>query len=604
MSEGLPSTDQMHQVLRTSARFGALDEAHLALLVQQLRPAFVQAGAHVYREGDASDGLVLVIDGRLRVTRTDPRGSLLLYNELCPGESQGEAGLILGQRRQANLIALRDTQIARLDRAGFEALLRAEPVLFNQLFSQALHDYLRHVQQLQERRRAQTIAVLPLHPGPEGQMLAQGLLQAFGERARLLAPSGELASEADLAHAMNGLERLETEAELLLIQAEAQFSPWTRFALRHADQLVFVSGPKQAPLPSAFERRLREEAGFEYKRQHLVLLHPADSQRPAAPGPWRKERQALERVLLLRQDRRPDFERLARFLTGRAVGVVLGGGGARGFAHLGVLRALDEAGIPIDLMGGNSMGALIGSQFALGASLDEIRERIVRFAAGGERPTVPVVSLLSGRRMERDLKLMCQLGHAEAQVDALWLPFFTAACNLSRACTTVLDHGPLWRAVLASNSPAGLLPPVLYNGDLLVDGAILDNVPVEAMRQRLGTPLERRRGNGTVIAIDVDVREPLSVQSDMERLSPWAKLRGVRSEGQALPGIGEILYRAGHMGGLTQRGKTIGLSDFYLEPPVADFSLMAYKRAAEVAQRGYEYAQTEIARWDLSRVLA
>lgn len=599
MSPTAPLSDQVHSVLRASKLFGALAPAHLALLEAQLRVEAVQAGSHVFREGEASDSLVIVLAGRLRVTRVDARGNLLLYNELCPGESQGEAGLMLGQPRPANLIALRDSHIARLDRQGFEALLRAEPIVFNHLFSQALFHYLRHIQQLQERRRAQCVALVPLHPGDEAQALALELLSALGDGARLLEP-GEAAF--DLLHAQQRIEQLETEAEVLLIRAEPQPSAWTRFALRQADQVVFVSSPGQSPLPSGFERRLREEPGFEFKRQHLALLHGPDTVRPSAPAPWRKERSQLERVLLMRRGQSADAQRLARFLTGRAVGIVLGGGGARGFAHLGVIQAMDEAGIPIDLVGGNSMGALIGSQYVLGHSLAEIRERIVAFAAGGERPTLPVVSLLSGRRMERDLKQLCQLGNAEAQVDALWLPFFTAACNLSRACTTVLDHGPLWRAVLASNSPAGLLPPVLYNGDLLVDGAILDNVPVEAMRQRLGTPLERRRGNGTVIAIDVDVREPLNVDESVDRLSPWAKLRGVKSNGQPLPGIGEILYRAGHMGGLTQRGKTIGLSDFYLEPPVSDFSLMAYKRAEEVVARGYEYARGEIARWDLKRI--
>lgn len=598
-----PIAEQVHQVLRASKLFGALAPEQLELLVGQLQVEAVDAGSHVFREGETSDSLVIVLTGRLRVTRVDKQGQVLLYNELCPGESQGEAGLILKQPRPANLIALRDSTIARLDRAGFESLLKADPIGFNHLFSQALFHYLRHIQQLQERRRAQTVALVPILPGDEAAQLAQDLLAAIGSEARLLAPPADGNDDEALVEAMRRLEQLETEAEVLIIRAEPQLSAWTRFALRQADQVVFVSNPHHTPLPGAFERKLREEPGFAFKRQHLALLHASDAPRPSAPSPWRRERQAIERVLLLRRGRAEDAARLARFLTGRAVGVVLGGGGARGFAHLGVIKALQEKGIPIDLLGGNSMGALIASQFALGHSLDEIRERICTFAAGGERPTLPVVSLLSGRRMERDLKQMCMLGGAEAQVDGLWIPFFTAACNLSRACTTVLDQGPLWRAVLASNSPAGLLPPVLYNGDLLVDGAILDNVPVEAMRQRLGTPLERRRGNGTVIAIDVDVREPLSVDGELERLSPWAKLRGIKdANGAPLPGIGDILYRAGHMGGLTQRGKTIGLSDFYLEPPVSDFSLMAYKRAAEVVQRGYDYACAEMSRWDLNRI--
>jgi NTE family protein/lysophospholipid hydrolase len=277
---------------------------------------------------------------------------------------------------------------------------------------------------------------------------------------------------------------------------------------------------------------------------------------------------------------------------------VLAGGGARGFAHLGVLRALEQSGIAVDLIGGNSMGALLGAQYACGLPLDEIREQTMRFARGGERPTVPVISLVSGKRVQRDLQRM----FGERSVDALWRPFFAAACNLSRACTTVQDSGPLWRAVLASNSPVGLFPPVLHNGDLLVDGAILQNVPVEAMRMRLGTRLEKRRGNGTIIAVDVDVQDHMGVDPGLARLSAWSKLRAYFTPGApALPGIGDILYRAGHIGGLNQRGRTIAQSDLYMEPPVGMFALMAYRQAAEIAEVGYRHAMKEIEQWERTK---
>jgi NTE family protein/lysophospholipid hydrolase len=275
--------------------------------------------------------------------------------------------------------------------------------------------------------------------------------------------------------------------------------------------------------------------------------------------------------------------------------VVLGGGGARGFAHLGVLRALAQAGIVVDLIGGNSMGALLGAQVACDLPLDEIRERTVRFARGGERPTIPVISIVSGRRVERDLRRM----FGERMVDQTWRPFFAAACNLSRACTTVQDSGPMWRAVLASNSPVGLFPPVLFDGDLLVDGAILENVPVEAMRARLGTPLEKRRGNGTVIAIDVDVRDYMGVDPAMPRLSVRRTIQSFFRRGApSSPGIGDILYRASHIGGLHQRARTIAQADRCLEPPVASFPLMGYGRAEQIAEVGYQYAMQEIARWN------
>jgi NTE family protein/lysophospholipid hydrolase len=605
MSTSLPKPAQLQQLLKASPVFGSLPAPALAALASQLRVQAVSAGEVVCKEGEAADSLVVVLSGRLRVTRQGRDGQLMLFNELGPGECQGEAGLMLRQPRPADVSALRDSVVAWLDEAGFEALLRLEPVLFNRVFSQALVRYLRHTPVPVESRRALTIALVPLHNLDGVEQLTQDLQTAFASEGtvHVLAPEGAQATELELAQAMRRFDQWEQSAELLLIRAEPQLSAWTRFALRQADQIVFLATPHASPLVSRFERQLRDEPGFAYKRQQLAVIYPASTVLPHSLTPWHRERPTLERVLALREGLKGDAARLARFLTGRAVGVVLGGGGARGFAHLGVLRALEEAGIPVDLLGGNSMGALIGSQVVLGHDLQAVVQRVSAFAAGGERPTLPMVSLLSGRRMERDLRKLCQQGGHEAQLDALWIPFFTAACNLSRACTTVLEQGPLWRAVMASNSPAGLLPPVPYNGELLVDGAILDNVPVEAMRQRLGTRLERRRGHGTVIAIDVDVAEPLGVHNDLQRLGVRDKLRASFGKQQpGLPSIAQILYRAGHIGSMVQRGRTRGLSDFFLEPPTSDFSLMGYKRAEEIVERGYRYAQEQIAGWDRSKL--
>jgi predicted acylesterase/phospholipase RssA len=336
-----------------------------------------------------------------------------------------------------------------------------------------------------------------------------------------------------------------------------------------------------------------QEPGFAMKRRHMVVLYDDNTVRPGASSSWRIGRD-VERVYPVRVNSGADHDRLARFLTGTATGIVLGGGGARGFAHLGVLRAIESSGRAIDLIGGNSMGALIGAQYACDVPLDEIRERTQRFALGGERPTVPVISLMAGKRVQRDLKIM----FGDIQVDALWRPYFAAACNLTKGCTTVQESGPLWRAVLASNSPAGLFPPVLYEGDLLVDGAILDNVPVGSMRQRLGIAAEKQRGNGTVIAVDVDVQVDMGVSPDLSRLSMWSTLRGkFGAKENRSPGIGDILYRAGHIGGLNQRAQTIAQADHYLAPPVGGFSMMSYRSSADIVEVGYRYAMEKIEGW-------
>ena len=586
-------------VLRASRVFGVLEDDVIHALAGVLKMQNVRGGSQVVREGDAADSMMFVISGGLRVSRLDPSGSVKRYNEIRPGESFGEIGLILEQKRTADVTAVRDSILAVLHKRDFEALLLLHPLALNRVFVQAVFNLLRHEQQLTERHHAQAFVVVPLHREAPAGEVADHLTRAFAGigSAHRIAPPAE--DDLDMTviggvQEIEGLDELEESADFLVYLADYAPTSWTRRAFRQADQVIFVATADAAHAVGDLEKRLRDEPGFSMKRQHLVILHPADLAAPSDLRRWNHGRD-YERIYPVRTANDGDFGRLARFLTGTAVGLVLGGGGARGFAHLGVLRALEEAGVPIDLIGGNSMGALIGAQYACDVPLEQIRERTRIFCSGGERPTLPLISLVSGKRVERDLRAM----FGETRADGLWRPFFAAACNLSKGTTTVQDTGPLWRAVLASNSPAGLFPPVVIDGNLLVDGAILENVPVSAMRVRLGTPLEKRRGNGTIIAIDVDVREDMGVDPSLTRLSVWSTLKGFIMPGaKATPGIGEILYRAGHIGGLNQRSRTIAQADHYLEPPVAEYSLMNYRSAAEIAEVGYRYAVENIATWN------
>ncbi|KQP43252.1 cyclic nucleotide-binding and patatin-like phospholipase domain-containing protein [Pseudorhodoferax sp. Leaf274] len=575
------------QVLRGSRIFGQLDEEVLHDLARFLVRQDVPGGHQVLREGAPSDSMLILLSGRLRVSRTNPDGSLLLYNEISVGEGVGETGMILQQPRTADVTAVRDSTLAVLHSSDFEALLQLRPLAVNRVFSQAIYNHLRHGAQVAQRGFAQSFVVVPLHPDVPAGAVARALTAAFAKsgRARHLAPEQGTGDEGRS-------DALDEQFDHLVYEAEAQATDWTRRAFRQADQVIYVARSDGPLAVGDLEQQLAREPGYALKRKHLVVMHAADAQAPHAVRRWLAGR-ACERVYPLRAEHVEDFARLARFLTGTAVGVVLGGGGARGYAHLGILRALHEAGIPIDMVGGNSMGALVGAQYACDVPLDDIMRNTQAFAAGGERLTLPLISLVSGFRVERDLRRM----FGERSVDSLWRPFFAAACNLSKGHTTVQDTGPLWKAVLASNSPAGLFPPVLHKGDLLVDGAILENVPVDAMRMRLGTPLERRRGNGTIIAIDVDVQEDLAVAHDLARLSRRSALKGMLARKATQPGIMEILYRAGHIGGLHKRAATVAQADHYLEPPVAEYSMMDHKRAPEIVEAGYRYAVERIAQW-------
>ncbi len=589
------STTQSHSQLRRSLEqsrvFGDLGVELIDDLVKTMEVSVIPGGQQLFGQGDASDSLLVVISGRILASRKLD-GKTQRLAEIGPGSSVGEVGLVLQQPRAADVVAIRDTSVASLTREQFEQVLKRHPVEFNRAITRTLYSFTTQAQSRPPTIGATAIAVVSLDRRIDTTELCLGIAKSLGKYGKtyhFTPQEGEAFHTGTGASAESNdhLNHLEQCFDYLLYEASSETTPWSHLAVRQADQLILVAGFDSGPtVVTSQNADLLSGPGFDMVRKSLVLLHPAKTKSPKVDLSWRKTFE-LDRIYPVRNANKEDVQRLVRFMTDRAIGLVLGGGGARGMAHIGVLKALHEKGVPIDMVCGNSMGALIGAQYASGTEVDKLLQTTTAFVRGGEHPALPLVSLLSGNRVRRDLHRM----FGEIPIENLWQPFFAVSCNLSRANIKVHDQGPLWLAVLASNSPAGIVPPVVSDGDLLVDAALLDNVPVKAMREKLGF--------GTLIAVDVDVAEELTVDPALEKLTGWQVLRQrLFGKNEArLPGIIDVLNRSGHLGGLAHRESSKALADHYLQPPVSKFALMGYSKGQAIADTGYEYAIDEIQDW-------
>jgi NTE family protein/lysophospholipid hydrolase len=337
---------------------------------------------------------------------------------------------------------------------------------------------------------------------------------------------------------------------------------------------------------------LSEENQYAAVRKSLVLLHQDSSQRPVGTIKWLNLRE-VERHYHLRWQRDEDFERLARFLTGNAIGLVFSGGGARGFAHIGVIRALQEAGITIDLIGGNSMGAIVSAEYLLGWDYETMlkRNRQLFKPLSIFDPTLPLVSLFSGRKRA---KLM-QREFGDVQIEDLWLPYFCVSSNLTRAELMIHRTGPLWKGVLASGTLAGIMPPVFHNGDLLVDGMLLNDMPIDVCYDLCD--------GGTVIAVNVSRPIDLQRNSDIgASLSGWRLLwNKINPFAKKLnfPHIATILQRAGELSSIYGRKELLdrNLADLYLEPAVEEVELFDFTSIDRIVKIGYDSTKEKIVAW-------
>jgi NTE family protein len=288
-----------------------------------------------------------------------------------------------------------------------------------------------------------------------------------------------------------------------------------------------------------------------------------------------------------------DVERVARLLTGRSIGLVLSGGGARGFAHIGVVRALREAGMRIDSVGGTSIGAIIGAGVAADWSDEEMVEKYRKAFVDG-RPlrdyTLPFVSLVTGRRVAHLLRE----AFGARDIEDLALPYYCVSANLSVGKVHVHRSGPIWLWLRASSAIPGILPPVFHRSEVFVDGAVMNNLPTDIMRQQ---------AVGEIVAVDISADDVLRADVEEYALPSMWRMCVDRFARPRRPGILSILLRSGMVNAEAASIERRAYTNLLLTPPLSDIELLdwhAYERAIEA---GYRHACEVIGRAGAPREL-
>jgi len=351
--------------------------------------------------------------------------------------------------------------------------------------------------------------------------------------------------------------------------------------LRQADRIWFFARADARPsvplLPPEDPSPARQ-----FRLVDVVLLHHGMDRVAATTNEWRSACEA-SRLFHWRGLEDEDAARLARIIARRSIGLVLSGGGARAYAHIGVVRALREAGLPFDVVGGTSMGAIIAACVAMGWDNDEIELRI-RKAFVESNPLgdymLPVVGLVRGRRVEDRLREH----FGEALIEDLGIPFFAVSTDLVAGDVRIHRGGLLRKALRASISLPGILPPVL-DGDkgLLVDGAVLKNFPVDVLRD-----LHR----GPIIGVDVARRDGIDPEDfrDPPGFFGWIAAHGLQSP----PPIASLLMRSATLAVDPWEGRSG--ADLLIAPEMGDMDMRDWKRFDEIVAGGYEAAVAALQR--------
>jgi NTE family protein len=563
--------------------FKDLEPHLLEALAAEIDWFAIQGGTTLFQSGDEPDALYCVFSGSLGAYASSEEGHRRLVGRIQAGETVGEMALISGKPRNATVIALRDTELGRLSRAVFERLMLSHsPSLLrlSQLLVQRLE--VLHRQPRGRRSIPKTFTVVPHEVDEAAVGFATGLAECLGRIDRAALITSQEGSDRT-SHWFHGLERAN---EFIVYLCDATPTSWTKMCLRQADSvLLLCHGERPATTWHALDGQ--QDRSMLAQRTDLVVLQ----EQRIAPGctlRWLD----LKPGLAHHQIRGPaDVARLARLLTGNGLGVVLSGGGARGFAHLGVLRALREAGVVIDAVGGTSIGALIGAGFASEWTDEELRMRMQRSFVDTNPVndyTLPLVSLVSGRKVTRLLRRE----FAEHLIEDLPIPFFCVSTNLSSGQLVVHRRGPLWRWLRASVAIPGVLPPVVERGELYVDGATINNLPVDVMRDA---------GLGCVIGVDVGADPVFTTDSVDSDAPPFWKLLHWFGARKRRINILEILWRSGMVNSAANTLARRELSDLLLQPPLEQIDMLDWRAFDRAIEAGYGYASARVRDWIDSR---
>ncbi|KAK2888415.1 patatin-like phospholipase domain-containing protein 7a isoform X1 [Channa argus] len=613
----------------------------------------VEAGRAVYRQGEKSDSTFIVLSGRLRSVIRKEDGKKELIGEYGRGDLIGVVEALTHQNRATTVHAVRDSELAKLPEGALSSIKRKFPQVVTRLIhllgqkilqqvngpltarSLALHTPSSKWDAGTQASNLSTVTVLPVSeevPLTTFTLELQHALLAIGPTLLLTSDIIKQrlgASALDSVHEYrlsSWLGQQEDIHRIVLYQTDHTLTPWTQRCIRQADSILIVGLGEQEPTVGELERMLEGSAVRAQKQ--LVLLHREDGPPPKGTVDWLNMRswisrhfhlscprrvfskRSLPKLLELYQrvfekpaDRHSDFSRLARVLTGNAIALVLGGGGARGCSQVGIMRALCEAGIPVDLIGGTSIGSLMGAVYAEDHSHSRMRVRAREWAMEMTSVfkkvldlTYPVTSMFSGAAFNSSISNVFK----NKQIEDLWIPYFNITTDITSSTMRVHTDGSLWRYVRASMSLSGYLPPLCdpKDGHLLMDGGYINNLPADVARSM---------GAKVVIAIDVGSRDETNLTNYGDSLSGWwllwKRLNPLAEKVKVL-NMAEIQTRLAYVCCVRQL-ESVKNSDYceYIRPPIDRYRTLEFGKFDEIAEVGYQHGKTVFDIWRRSGVV-
>ena len=570
--------------------FHELEPESLIDLAQFCSVKHLQTGHQLYDLDDLPLHVYIIAHGRVKLTTRTNLSTYLGRHEIV-----GEMGVISNQPHHGRVIATRDTCLIEIPQQQFTAFLQKHPqVLFavSQMIIARSQPELQHIHAMSHSR---TLSIIPISMQIPAIHLAEQLTEHLKRwpnvrvvtAAHVDALFGEGFSQTKLDYSSEDLKLrqwlaiLEEKHCYVLYAADRPDDEWAKRCLHQADRILILAEANQSPIHSPLVDVLNQ---YDWQNPiELVLLRSEGDPSPYTLQ-WKKL-YCAQAHYFIHPWSETDIRAIARQITSQGLGLVLGGGGARGFAHIGLIRALEQLHIPIDIVGGTSMGAFISALVACG--FDSVEMKHIAYETFVARNylndyTMPKVSLIRGQRFHACLQAI--FGHR--RIEELKQTFYCISTNLSTGEAVIHDQGELATWVGTSMSVPGVAPPVAWHENLLCDGGVINNLPTDVMQN-----LER----GAIIASNVSSHDDIRVpgiglnEPDQSALLNWNKI--IKDKLLRAPRLAEILMRTATLASDTMiQAAAIERANLHIRMTIDGIGMFDWHRLDELVERGYEHA--------------
>lgn len=593
MTNSLFSPQIIYEFIKEHPPFRGMSKKCLMHLAETLEIKSYKSDFLLIKKGELKNTLYILMKGRLHYQITDSEGHVTLSGELNEGALIGEMALLSDLPRSANVYTIRDSIILTLSQKQFMELSSHYPELLKKFISftiKRLTDSLQGINK--EHARNKSVALIPIRPISNLQSILINIIRKFNHGDKILLLNKDSISKVGLFFDKNGnvneegiswISQLENEYRFIFYVADMELSKWTQFCIRQSDSIAFLASADDHFELSKVEKYLMDDKKFFLKRKILIQLHKGNS-KPHNTNLWLKKRN-VKQHFHIKIDTDDGLARLMRILTDRTLALVLSGGGARGIAHVGLVRLLTEKGVHIDYFAGTSMGAFISGLFAMNNNADEVLSVLNTYMIKGSKLdyTYPYISISSGKRIATNMKAI--YGEEEL-IEDLWYNFFCVSTDIVTNKLHVHERGLLWKAIRSSCSLPFIYPPVSDEERLLIDGGILNNIPVDIMQQF--SPSSKVIASNITSSGNSVRMAPLP-----QYLSGWSLLfnKILRKEAMVPMNMVELVLRLLTITSDKNTQKMLAISDYYVDLKMEKYNMLDFKKYQEIANEGYQQAK-------------